>query len=60
MVQPLPRGQKVGGKTWLQVLLSQPLYKITVNWDLFHANTITSCEAANATGDDAIKHLQYD
>ncbi|GFV68766.1 helitron_like_N domain-containing protein [Trichonephila clavipes] len=48
-------------KSWLQFLLGQPLYKhykITVHWGSFHANTITSCMAANAIGDDAIERLQ--
>ncbi|GFW23787.1 helitron_like_N domain-containing protein [Trichonephila clavipes] len=43
----------------LQFLLDQPLYKhykITVHWDSFQANTITSCVAAN--DDDPIEYLQ--
>ncbi|GFQ65587.1 helitron_like_N domain-containing protein [Trichonephila clavata] len=50
-------------KAWLQFLLGQPLYKhykIIVHWNSFHANTITSCVAANVIGDDPIEHLQCD
>ncbi|GFR16570.1 helitron_like_N domain-containing protein [Trichonephila clavata] len=48
-------------KAWLQFLLGQPLYKhckITVHWDSFDANTITSCVLANAIHDNPIEHLQ--
>ncbi|GFV34272.1 helitron_like_N domain-containing protein [Trichonephila clavipes] len=50
-------------KVWLQFFLGQSLckhYKSTAHWDSFHANTITSCVAANAIGDDSIEHLQCD
>lgn len=50
-------------KAWLLFLLGQPLYKhykITVNWDSFNANIVTSCVAANAAGDDPIEYLQCD
>ncbi|GFW45056.1 helitron_like_N domain-containing protein [Trichonephila clavipes] len=48
-------------KAWLQFLLGQSFSKhskITVHWDSFNANTITTCVAANGICDDPIEHLQ--
>ncbi|GFR05563.1 helitron_like_N domain-containing protein [Trichonephila clavata] len=45
----------------LKFLLFEPLYKhykITVHWDSYHANTITSCVAANSICDYPIEHQQ--
>ncbi|GFY26278.1 helitron_like_N domain-containing protein [Trichonephila clavipes] len=50
-------------KAWLQFILGQSLckhYKLAVHRNSFHANSITSCVAANAIGNDSIEHLQCD
>ncbi|GFX98776.1 hypothetical protein TNCV_1503521 [Trichonephila clavipes] len=65
MVQQLPRqlDDDQAFNVSIRNMIHESTYlsgEITVHWDSFHANTLTSCVAANAIGNVPIQHLQRD